>query len=73
MNDLIQHLQVTTQTRFDPRGNPKPVTQYSYYILQHGPFTDVYEEGKDTPEAVNAGFTARIDKLRAVGGLPAGS
>lgn len=73
MNDLIQHLQVTTQTRFDPRGNPKPVTQYSYYVLRHGPFMDVYDEGTDTPVTVNAGFTARIDKLRAVGGLPEGS
>jgi hypothetical protein len=73
MNDLIKYLHVTSQTRFDARGNPNAVTQYSYYILNHGPFSDEYTEGKDTPEAVNAGFTARIDKLRAVGALPVGS
>lgn len=73
MNDLIKYLHVTSQTRFDPTGNARPVMQYSYFILNHGPFTDVYDEGKDTPDAVNAGFTARIDKLRAVGALPAGS
>jgi hypothetical protein len=73
MNSLVRHLQVTSQTRFDERGNPKPVTQYSYYVLQHGPFSDTYEEGQDSPEKVNLGFTARVDKLRAVGGLPEGS
>jgi len=49
MNDLIKYLHVTSQTRFDARGNPNAVTQYSYYILNHGPFSDEYTEGKDTP------------------------
>ncbi len=73
MNPLIQHLRVTTGTQFSPRGDVSPVVQYSYYVLTHGPFTDVYPEGQDSPDKVNAGFVARIDKLRAVGGLPAGS
>lgn len=73
MNDLIKHLLVTTQTTFDARGNANPVTAYSYYVLTHGPFVDKYPEGTDTPAAVNAGFTKRIDALRAVGALPVGS
>ena len=73
MNDLIQHLQVSTQTRFNPRGNPTEVTQYSYYVLTHGPFSDSYTPDLNTPANVNAGFTKRIDALRAVGALPAGS
>jgi hypothetical protein len=72
MNPLIQHLQITTQTRFDPRGTPQPITEYSYYILQHGPFRDDYTHGMDTVEAVQAAMAARIEKIRAVGGIPAG-
>lgn len=70
MNDLIQHMQVTVSTNFDPRGNPKPTVQYSYFIGQHGPFVDRFDEGKDTVEAVAAAMDARIAKLRAVGALP---
>jgi len=72
-SDLIQHLQVTTNTRFDPRGNPISVRQYSYFVGQNGPFTDTYEEGKDSPDIVKVGFQARIDHLRAVGAIPAAS
>jgi len=73
MNDLIRHLLVTSQTTFDARGNANPITAYSYYVLNHGPFVDKYAEGQDAPATVNAGFTKRIDALRAVGALPAGS
>lgn len=72
MNPLIQHLQITTQTRFDPRGNPLPITTYSYYVSQHGPFRDDFEKGQDTPEAVLAAMNAQVEKIRAVGGIPAG-
>jgi hypothetical protein len=69
MDPLIQHLQVTTTAQFDVRGNPKPATQYSYYIGTHGPFVDVFPAGADTIEAVNAAMQARIDKLRALGAI----
>lgn len=72
-SDLIQHLLVTTNTRFDVRGTPTEVRQYNYYVGQHGPFTDTYPEGQDTPDAVKAGFQKRIDLLRAVGAIPAAS
>lgn len=73
MNPHIKHLLVTTTTTFDARGNPQPVTQYSYYVESHGPFVDKYPEGGDTPEAVNMGFEKRVHQLVAVGALPAGS
>ena len=69
MDSLIQHLLVTSTSQFDLRGNPKPATQYSYYIGSHGPFLDVFPQGTDTVEAVQAAQQARIDKLRALGAL----
>jgi len=71
MNPLVQHLQVTNQFRFDPRGNPYPVIQYSYFIGQHGPFTDSFPRGEDTLAAVQAAMQVNIDKLNALGALPA--
>jgi hypothetical protein len=72
MDNLIQHLQVTSQSRFDLRGNPHAATQYSYFVLTHGPFVDTFEQDADTPEAVKSAMQARIDKLRAVGAIPSG-
>lgn len=68
--DLIQHLQVTTQTRFDRRGTPHPVMQYSYFVDDHGPFLDEFQQGEDTPEAVQAAMQKRIKHLKDVGALP---
>jgi hypothetical protein len=69
MDQLIKHLLVSTTANFDARGNTAPVTQYSYYVGAHGPFSDRFPEGQDTAEAVNAAMQARIDKLRAVGAI----
>ncbi len=69
MDDLIQELQVTTQTRFDRSGKVSEIRQYTYFVGDHGPFTDEFSEGKDTPDAVRAAQQARIDHLRAVGAI----
>jgi hypothetical protein len=73
VNPLIKHLLVTSQTTFDARGNANPTNVYSYYVLNHGPFVDKYTDADNTPVNVNLGFQKRIDALRAVGALPAGS
>ena len=70
MDDLINHLQVTTQPVFDKRGNVTSKVQYSYFIGDHGPFIDVFDEGADTVEAVMAKQQERCAKLRSVGALP---
>jgi hypothetical protein len=70
MNPLIMHLLVTSTAAFTPRGGVVPSVQYSYYVGQHGPFTDVFEKGKDTLDAVRAAMQINIDKLAAVGAIP---
>jgi hypothetical protein len=70
---LIQHLLVTSTANFGPRGNPKPVVQYSYYVGEHGPFTDQFDKGTDTVEAVQKAMQANIDKLVALGAVAAQS
>lgn len=67
----VQNLQVTTGVEFDQRGTPRTVTTYSYFISGHGPFEDVFAEGADTVEAVQAAQQMRFDKLVAVGAIPA--
>lgn len=69
MDQLIKHLQVSTSAQFDVRGNATPATTYTYYIGTHGPFQDVFEQGKDTSEAVMAKMQERIDKLRLLGAV----
>jgi hypothetical protein len=69
MDGQVTHLQITSSGRFDLRGNPYPIMQYSYFIGAHGPFVDEYKLGDDTPEAVKAGFQKRIDHLTAIGAI----
>jgi hypothetical protein len=71
MDALIQHLQVTTTPVFDVRGRVKQSVQYSYYVGDHGPFTDVFPVGEDTRGAVLGAMDARIQHLRDVGAIPA--
>jgi hypothetical protein len=73
ISPLVQHLLVTTTANFGPRGNPVEVVQYSYYIGDHGPFTDQFPKGTDTVDAVTAKMQENIDKLVAVGAIPAQS
>ena len=70
MNPLIQHLLVTTQPQFTPRGNVVNGVRYSYYIGEHGPFFDDFVKGEDTVAAVQAAMQANIEKLAAVGAIP---
>lgn len=65
----IQSLQVTTGIKHDQRGNAQDIVQYSYFIQGHGPFTDTFLKGEDTPEAVRAAQQAQYDKLVAVGAI----
>jgi hypothetical protein len=67
----VQNLQVTTGVVFDQRGNSSEQVQYSYFIQGHGPFTDKFAAGTDTPELVKAAQQAQYDKLVAVGAIAA--
>jgi hypothetical protein len=70
MDANVNHLQVSTQTTFDPRGAATKRVDYSYFLGTHGPFTDSFAEGQDTTDAVNAAISARVAKLQALGALP---
>jgi hypothetical protein len=67
----VQSLQVTTGIKHDLRGNPYDVVSYSYFMQGHGPFTDTFTAGTDTPELVKAAQQAQYDKLVAVGAISA--
>jgi hypothetical protein len=64
-------MQVSTATRFDPRGNSYTVTQYSYFLGANGPFTEELAGTENTPEKVSELIAARVAHLQAVGALPA--
>jgi len=72
MDSHVNHMQVTTQARFDVRGNPTQVRQYSFYIDKNGPFTLDYGPGEDTAAKVTADIDAICQHLRSVGALPSG-
>lgn len=71
MDANVNHLQVSTQTSFDLRGGAVKRVDYSYFLGTHGPFVDSFAEGADTADAVNAAISARVQKLQALGALPA--
>lgn len=65
----VQSLQVSTGVQHDQRGTAQTYVQYSYFIQGHGPFTDKFLEGTDTPELVRAAQQKRYDQLVAVGAI----
>ena len=70
MNPLIRELHVTSTADFGKRGNVIPSVQYSYFVGEHGPFTDTFPKGQDTLAAVQAAMQVNIDKLAALGAIP---
>jgi hypothetical protein len=67
MDPSVKDLAVTTGVRFFANGDVKPTVKYTYYVGTHGPFTEVYLQGQDTPVQVQADIQQRVNNLRQLG------
>lgn len=69
----IQDLTVAVIPDFQRTGKVTRNVQYTYFIDDHGPFVDVFEEGTDTVDAVKAKQQERIKHLQDVGAIDTNS
>ena len=73
MNAAVNNMRVTHTSTFTLRGEPEAGTQYSFYLGKNGPFSLTYSGNEDTADRVNADIEILVQKLVAVGALPAGT
>ncbi len=63
----IHDVQVTQTARFTLQGKVVPAVVVRYFVGDHGPFEDQYDEDKATPDAIQAGYRKRVEMLAAAG------
>ncbi len=67
--NLVRDLLIQEVTSFGARGQLIKRVSYSYFVGTHGPFTDLFDNGTDSPEAVMQARNNRIAQLRAIGAI----
>jgi hypothetical protein len=55
---------------FDTRGNAVKYQQYTFFIGDHGPFTEKFYAGEQDTPAIERRINTRVAQLRELGTLP---
>lgn len=66
----VQNVRVKDTTEFDNFGNPAKVRVYTFYIGNHGPFTEKFYAGEQDTPAVERRINLDVLALREQGLLP---
>ena len=66
----VNNLQVKDGVEFDKKGNAVNYMQYTFWIKEHGPFTEKFYAGEQDTPAVERRINARVAQLREVGAIP---
>jgi hypothetical protein len=64
----IHDVSITQTARFTLQGKVVPAVVVRYFVGDHGPFQDQYDEDKATPEAIKDGYRKRVQQIAAAGG-----
>ena len=68
----IHDVTITQTSRFTLQGKVLPAVLVRYYVGDHGPFIDQYDEGPDNEQQVRDGYQRRIKLLQAAGATTTG-
>jgi hypothetical protein len=66
-NTQVHDVTITQTSRFTLQGKVLPAILVRYYVGDHGPFTDQYDEGPDNAQQIKDGYARRIATLTAAG------
>jgi len=66
----VNGLKVRDAVEFDKQGNPMKYQQYTFFIGDHGPFTEKFYAGEQDTPAVERRINARVTQLREIGAIP---
>lgn len=66
----VKNVRVKDTTEFDNFGNPAKVRVYTFYVGDHGPFTEKFYAGEQDTPAVERRISTVVLALREQGVLP---
>ena len=66
----VHDVKVRDTTEFDLQGNAVRIRIYTFFIGNHGPFTEKFYAGEQDTPAVERRITADVTTLREQGLLP---
>ncbi len=55
---------------FDNQGHPMKFQQYTFFVGEHGPFTEKFYAGEQDTPAIERRINVRVAQLRELGVLP---
>lgn len=59
--------QVRDGVEFDKQSNPIKYQEYTFFVANHGPFSERFYAGEQTADQVAARINARVQTLRQLG------
>jgi len=62
----LHDVMISQTPQFDRGGRLQHVTVVTYYVGDHGPFTDSFSADDDTPEKITSAMNTRVANLRRV-------
>ena len=66
----VNNLRISDAMEFDRQGNPVSYRKYTFWVGEHGPFTEKFYAGEQDTPAVERRINARVEQLREQGALP---
>jgi hypothetical protein len=72
LDATVNTISVKDSLEFDAKGNPVKYLQYTFFIADHGPFTEKFYSGEQFPDAISKRINDRVLQLREIGVLPKG-
>jgi hypothetical protein len=66
----INNLQIKDGTEFDTRGNTVKVRILTFFIGDHGPFTEKFYAGEQDTPAIERRLSTAVAQLRELGAIP---
>lgn len=68
----VHDVTITQTSRFTLQGKVLPAVLVRYFVGDHGPFIDQYDEGPTVEQDIQAGYSRRISLLKSAGATTTG-
>jgi hypothetical protein len=69
----VNNLKIRDGVEFDKQGNPAKYKDFTFFIDDHGPFTEKFYAGEQDTPAIERRINLRVAQLRELGALTKGT
>jgi hypothetical protein len=66
----VKNLRIKDSYEFDQYSNTVQVRTYTFFIGEHGPFTEKFYAGEQDTPAIERRINLRVEQLRELGAIP---